>query len=102
MQNIQTVDGKLVLHPADALVAIGWSSNRDAAAKTARNLICDSKYPLRITTVCGKQRVLAADVLAAVGIAPPADIPIGPAVEEIPAKRGRGRPRKVEVGKGGV
>lgn len=97
--NIQTVDGKLVLHPADALAAIGWSANRDAAAKTARNLICAGKYPLCITTVCGKQRVLARDVLAAVGIAPPADTAIGlTALDEIPPRRRPGRPRKQAVG----
>ncbi len=96
MFDIQTLDGKLVLHPADALVAIGWSTNRDAAAKTARNLICGNKFPIRVIDVCGKQRVLAADVLAAVGITSPSGSPEVAPLPELLPKRGRGRPRKRE------
>ena len=89
----QKLDGKIALHPAEALVRLGYSRDLEAAKKTARNLICLGKFPLPLQLILGKQRVLVADVLTAAGLgALPSQALLQP--QPTIEKRGPGRPRK--------
>jgi len=67
-KNVKTINGRLALHPAEALVLAGFSKDIEAARKTSRNKICDKTYPLKLSQVLGKQRVLVSDLLKAVGL----------------------------------
>jgi hypothetical protein len=48
-KNVKTVNGRLALHPAEALVLAGFSKDIEAAKSTARNKIYDRTYPLKLS-----------------------------------------------------
>lgn len=82
-----TIAGRLAVKPWEALWLAGLAGSPAQAAKTARNRICDGRFPLPLRRVGGRPVVLVADLLAALGIEPP------PVERALPSRR-PGRPRK--------
>ncbi len=91
-KNIDTF--QIALHPAVALVALAYSESLQAAKKTARNLIALGKYPLPLTRILGKQRVLTEDLWNAVRKRDSLDTQV---FNESTSRHKPGRPRKSQM-----
>lgn len=82
---------KLAVLPWESLLLAGLSRDKAAAQQTARNKICNNKFPFPLRVIAGKKVVLLADVYKSLGIdITPASIP----VEAKEERRRRGRPPK--------